>query len=301
LGSWATFGDGVDFAEAERVTFAALDAGINLIDTAPNYAGGLAEEWLGRILATADHGRVVVSTKAFFAPHREPGPHLEGLSRKALFQSVDGSLRRLRLGRIDLLYCHRFDPDTPLEETLAALGDLRRLGKINAWGVSRWPLDSIRKAVDLAAAFGLPPPAAAQEPYNRLYPAEARNLAERVTPLGVQIVGYSLMARGVLTGKYLDRVPEVSRAVRSKDCAALWQTSEGDIARIRRVVALAQSMGVAPAALIVADGLRHGPCNMILTAATSAAQVADIARGMKLAGQTDPAGDLETIFDGTSG
>jgi acetyltransferase-like isoleucine patch superfamily enzyme len=118
LGTWATFGDGVDQATARSVVSAALDAGITHIDTAPSYAGGTAEEWLGHFLA--GRSDIVVSTKAYFDTAGKP----VGLGRAALFQSVEVSLKRLRRERIDLLYCHRADPDTPLDETLAALADL---------------------------------------------------------------------------------------------------------------------------------------------------------------------------------
>ncbi len=173
LGTWATFGDGVDAATARAVVSAALDAGITHIDTAPSYAGGTAEEWLGQFLA----GRtdVVISTKAYFDTNGNP----VGLGRAALFQSVEGSLKRLRRDCIDLLYCHRADPDTPLEETLAALAELREQGKIKAWGISRWPAELVLRAAALAGTLGLPPPACAQEPYNRLHPAPAAALKAR--------------------------------------------------------------------------------------------------------------------------
>jgi aryl-alcohol dehydrogenase-like predicted oxidoreductase len=276
LGTWATFGDGVDEATARVVVSAALDAGISHIDTAPSYARGTAEEWLGQFLA----GRtdVVISTKAYF----DTGGSPVGLGRTALWQSVEGSLRRLRRECIDLLYCHRADPDTPLEETLGALAELRRQGKIRAWGVSRWPAELVLQATDLAATLGLPPPAAAQEPYNRLHPGPAASLKAALQAVPVPIIGYSVLARGTLTGKYLDATPAGSRAARSRDCPQVWKADDAQADRIRRLLDLARRAGVSAASLVIADTLRFGPCAAILTAASSPEQVADIARGMAL-------------------
>jgi aryl-alcohol dehydrogenase-like predicted oxidoreductase len=292
LGTWATFGDGVDFATAQAVVRAALDAGINHIDTAPSYAGGVAEEWLGRILTAADRDRIVVSTKAFFSPTGE----IVGLSRKALFQSVESSLDRLRCECLDLLYCHRADPETPLEETLAALADLRRQGKLRAWGVSRWPAELTLRAASLAAEIGLPPPAAAQEPYNRLHPAPAAGLKAALQSVPVPVIGYSILARGTLTGKYLRDIPPASRAARSHDCPEVWKADETQSAKIGKVVALAARTGVSAASLIIADALRSGPCAAVLTAASSPEQVADIAKGMALAQYKALTDEIEGIF-----
>jgi aryl-alcohol dehydrogenase-like predicted oxidoreductase len=274
LGTWATFGDGVDEPTARAVVSAALDAGITHIDTAPSYAAGLAEEWLGRFLA--GRSDVVVSTKAFF----DTGGVPVGLGRTALLRSVEGSLKRLRRERIDLLYCHRADPETPLEETLGVLAGLRRQGKIKAWGISRWPAELVLQAAALAGTFDLPPPAAAQEPYNRLHPGPAAALKEALRSIPVPIIGYSVLARGTLTGKYLDATPAGSRAARSRDCPQVWKADALQADRIRRLLDRARAAGVSAASLVIADALRFGPCAAILTAASSPQQVADIARGL---------------------
>jgi aryl-alcohol dehydrogenase-like predicted oxidoreductase len=288
LGTWATFGDGVDQATARRVISAALDAGITHIDTAPSYAGGVAEEWLGQFLV--GRADVLVSTKAYFDTSGGP----VGLGRDALLQCVDGSLKRLRRDCIDLLYCHRADPNTPLKVTLAALADLRRQGKIRAWGVSRWPAELALQAAGLAGTYDLPPPAAAQEPYNRLHPEAAVSLKEALQSVPVPIIGYSVLARGTLTGKYLEATPEGSRAARSRDCPEVWKADDVQADRIRRLLDAAKRAGVSAASLVIADALRFGPCAAILTAASSPEQVADIARGMAL----DDAltGSVEGIF-----
>jgi aryl-alcohol dehydrogenase-like predicted oxidoreductase len=290
LGTWATFGDGVDAATARAVTSAALDAGITHIDTAPSYARGTAEEWLGEMLA--GRSDVVISTKAYF----DIGGNPVGLGRAALLRSVEGSLKRLRRERIDLLYCHRADPDTPLVETLATLAELRRQGKIRAWGVSRWPAELTLQAAGLAATLDLPPPAAAQEPYNRLHPFPAAALKRALQSIPVPVIGYSVLARGTLTGKYLVSLPADSRAARSRDCPQAWQTDEGQAERIRRICGLAQRVGVSAASLVIADALRFGPCAAILTAASSPDQVADIAKGIALAENDALTGAVADIF-----
>jgi aryl-alcohol dehydrogenase-like predicted oxidoreductase len=290
LGTWATFGDGVDAATARAVVGAALDAGITHIDTAPSYAGGVAEEWLGQFLA----GRtdVVISTKAYF----DTTGNAVGLGRAALLQSVEGSLKRLRRECIDLLYCHRADPDTPLDETLAVLVELRRQGKVRAWGISRWPAELVLQATAVARTHGLPPPAAAQEPYNRLHPGPAAALKDALHTVPVPIIGYSVLARGTLTGKYLDTTPAGSRAARSRDCPQVWKADEAQADRIRRLLDLARRAGVSAASLVIADALRFGPCAAILTAASSPEQVADIARGMALAKDDALTEAVEGIF-----
>jgi L-glyceraldehyde 3-phosphate reductase len=276
LGTWATFGDGVDQATARSVVAAALDAGITHIDTAPSYAGGIAEEWLGQFLT--GRSDVVISTKAYF----DTTGKAVGLGRTALFQSVECSLKRLQRERIDLLYCHRVDPDTPLEETLSELAELRRQGKVRAWGISRWPAELALQATALAGTYDLPPPAAAQEPYNRLHPGPAAALEDALQSVPVPIIGYSVLARGTLTGKYLDATPAASRAARSRDCPQVWKADEIQAGRIRRLLELAKRACVSAAALVIADALRFGPCAAILTAASTPQQVADIARGMAL-------------------
>ena len=290
LGTWATFGDGVDQATARSVVSAALDAGITHIDTAPSYAAGQAEEWLGQFLS--GRGNVVVSTKAFF----DTGGVPIGLGRTALIASVEGSLKRLRRDCIDLLYCHRPDPDTPLGETLGALAALRRQGKINAWGISRWPAELVQQAAVLAGTLDLPPPAAAQEPYNRLHPAPAAALKAALQSIPVPVIGYSVLARGTLTGKYLVATPAGSRAARSRDCPQVWKADDVQAARIRRLLDLARNAGVSAASLVIADALRFGPCAAILTAASSPEQVADIARGMALAEDGALTEAVEGIF-----
>lgn len=290
LGTWATFGDGVDAATARAVLKAALDAGITHIDTAPSYAGGTAEEWLGQFLA--DRTDIVISTKAYFDVSGNP----IGLGRAALLRSVEGSLKRLRRDCIDLLYCHRADPGTPLEDTLTALAELRQQGKIKAWAISRWPAELVLQAAALAGTFELPPPAAAQEPYNRLHAAPAAALKDALQSVPVPVIGYSVLARGTLTGKYLDTLPAASRAARSRDCPQVWKADEVQADRIRHLLDVANRAGVSAASLVIADALRFGPCAAILTAASSPEQVAEIARGMALAEDDALTGAVEGIF-----
>ena len=290
LGTWATFGDGVDAATARQVVTGALGAGITHIDTAPSYAGGIAEEWLGQFLA--GRSDIVISTKAYFDISGNP----IGLGRAALLRSVEGSLKRLRRDCIDLLYCHRADPGTPLEDTLAALAELRQHGKIKAWAISRWPAELVMQAAALAGTFDLSPPAAAQEPCNRLHAAPAAALKDALQSVPVPIIGYSVLARGTLTGKYLDTLPAASRAARSRDCPQVWKADEVQADRIRRLLDVANRAGVSAASLVIADALRFGPCAAILTAASSPEQVAEIARGMALAEDDALTRAVEGIF-----
>jgi aryl-alcohol dehydrogenase-like predicted oxidoreductase len=292
LGTWGMFGIGADLNRVKRTIGAALDAGIDFIDTAPSYADGAAEEWLGGFLGTAKN-RALVATKAFFHPAADAAIGYRGLGRASLLRSVEGSLKRLRSDRLALLFCHRPDPDVPLAETVQALGDLRRDGKIADWGVSRWSPALIAEANRMAPDFSLPPIAATQEPWNRLLDPAAAAIPARIAAAGTPAIGYSVMARGALTGRdFADRP--------NRDDRAAWQIGAADRQRIETLGDLARSRGLNPVSLLIADALSNGPCSGILTSASSPEQIGDIAAGMALG--ADPLFDsgLDAVFGRSS-
>jgi aryl-alcohol dehydrogenase-like predicted oxidoreductase len=299
FGTWGLFGPGVDLDRADRTFAAAIDAGIRHLDTAPNYGDGAAEEWLGRFLANRKSEVLIVATKAFFHPKADAERGYHGLSRRSILRSVEGSLARLKREPIDLLYCHRPDPDVPLEETLAVLGDLRRQGKIRCWAVSRWSAASIARATALAPQFGLPSPSATQEPWNRLLDAPARQLAAELHGSGVPVIGYSVMARGVLAGKHLHDAATGSNAAWPDDRAP-WQTDSETRAQIHQLIDLAAMRGATTTSLLIADALQFGPCAAILTSASSPARIDDIVAGARLAAQPGFASEVAAIFHGPS-
>jgi aryl-alcohol dehydrogenase-like predicted oxidoreductase len=299
LGSWGMFGPGVDREQARRTFAAAIDAGINHLDTAPNYGDGAAEDWLGGFLAARRSDALVIATKAFFHPKADAERGYHGLSRRSILRSVEGSLVRLRREPIDLLYCHRPDPDVPLEETLAVLGELRRQGKICFWGISRWPASLIARAIALAPQFGLPSPSATQEPWNRLLDQPARRLAADLRPGGIPVIGYSVMARGMLAGKNLAEAATGANPAWPDDRAP-WQTDAETRTCIGRLIDRAAALGATTTALLIADALQFGPCAAILTSASSPARIDDIVAGARLAAQPDFASEVAAIFHGPS-
>jgi aryl-alcohol dehydrogenase-like predicted oxidoreductase len=212
LGSWLTYGVGVEAGQAKQCVAAAYEQGVNFFDTANVYGRGAAEEVVGAALAGYPRSSYVLATKVFF-PMGE-GPNDRGLSRKHITEQCDASLRRLGTDYVDLYQCHRYDADTPLEETLRALDDLVRRGKVLYVGVSEWRADQIAEALRIAADLGLDRIVSNQPEYSILQ----RRIEAEVLPLcakeGIGQVVWSPLAQGVLTGKYRkgERPPGDSRA-----------------------------------------------------------------------------------------
>lgn len=208
------FGDRCDAAEAANIVAATRDAGLNAIDTANMYAGGESERLTGRLIKP-DRDHWVLATK--LANPTGPGPNERGLSRRHMLAAVDASLQRLGIDWIDLLYLHRDDESTPMEETVATLAQLVNAGKLRYFGVSNFRAWRMARLVELCRAMGVPQPVACQPPYN----AMSRQIEVEVLPAcahyGLGVVAYSPLARGVLSGKYSPDAPppEGSRAARN--------------------------------------------------------------------------------------
>src|SRR3989304_1758932 len=166
LGAWLTFGDQVDEQVAGRMLHAAYDQGVTFFDDADAYGRGGGEEVMGAAMAGLPRTASVISSKVFWPTM--PGPNGQGLSRKHIFESCDASLRRLGTDYLDLYFCHRFDPETPLDETVRAMDDLVRQGKVLYWGTSEWTPAQIEEATRIAGAGGYHPPAVEQPQYNLL-------------------------------------------------------------------------------------------------------------------------------------
>jgi aryl-alcohol dehydrogenase-like predicted oxidoreductase len=205
LGSWLTYGGVTENDTATTCIDRAYELGVNFFDTANAYAGGEAERVVGRALAKFARSSYVLATKVFFSMGKGPNDH--GLSRKHVFEQCHASLKRLGTDYIDLYQCHRFDTETPVEETLVALDDLSRQGKILYYGVSEWTAPQIALAVEITRSHGLHPVISNQPQYSML----ARGIDTDVIPLceseGIGQVCFSPLAQGVLTGKYLPGQP----------------------------------------------------------------------------------------------
>ena len=200
LGSWLTYGVGVDQQAASACVHRALDLGINLIDTANIYGRGAAESFLGAVLSGVARDRYLIATKLFF-PMTDTD---RGLSRAQIEKQLDASLKRLRVDTIDLYQCHRHDPDTPIEETMLALTDAVKAGKIRYLGFSEWPADQVRAAL---AVVGSDKFVSSQPQYSMLWRKPEREIIPLSRDYGISQIVWSPLAQGVLTGKYLPGAP----------------------------------------------------------------------------------------------
>lgn len=287
LGSWLTYGNATEDKQARECVERAFNLGINFFDTANAYARGKAEEVVGRILKQYPRESYVLATKVFF-PMGE-GPNDRGLSRKHIREQCHLSLKRLGTDYIDLYQCHRYDTETPLEETLRALDDLVRQGKVLYVGVSNWTAQQITDAIELADKMGLDGIVSNQPPYNALN----RGIEQEVIPvsekLGVGQVVYSPLAQGLLTGKYRPGapLPPDSRAADPKQNQFLGpdrMTPEA-LEKIQALRPIAAKLGLSMAQLALAWCLRQPNVASVIIGASRASQVED---NVKAAGAKVP-------------
>jgi aryl-alcohol dehydrogenase-like predicted oxidoreductase len=269
LGSWLTYGGSVEEATACRCIERALELHVNFIDTANVYGRGKAEEVVGRALSAYPRDSYVLATKVYF-PMSE-GPNDRGLSRKHVFEQCHRSLRRLGVEYIDLYQCHRWDEETPLEETCGIMDDLVRQGKILYWGVSEWSAVQIRGAVELCRSRGWTPPSSDQPEYNALQRSVERDVLPTTRELGLGNVVWSPLAQGILTGKYrsVGAPPDGSRAA-GPQSGFMQRYMRGEVldavARLRAVTAEA---GCTLSQLALAWCLRRPEVTSVIVGATA--------------------------------
>jgi len=215
FGSWVTFHKQVDSKLAERMFGMCLDAGVNFFDNAEGYERGMSEIVMGEALKSLGRPRdsYCVSSKVFFGAHENPLPTQMGLSRKHVTEACNQALKRLQVDYLDLYFCHRADPDTPIEETVWAMHNLITQGKILYWGTSEWTAEEISQAYEFAIGNNLTPPTMEQPQYNLLdrerFEVEYKTIFDKYK---MGTTTWSPLASGALTGKYLESVPDGSRA-----------------------------------------------------------------------------------------
>jgi len=275
LGSWLTYGGPVGAETARACVLRAWERGINFIDTANVYARGAAEEVLGPILRELNRDALVLATKVYFP--MGDSVNERGLSRKHVRDQLHHSLRRLRVEYIDLYQCHRYDTQTPLEETCEMMNDLVRSGKILYWGVSEWNADQLASAVTLCRARGWAVPISNQPQYSALW----RRIEERVLPAceayGIGNVVWSPLAMGILTGKYTDasRPPAGTRAASGNKEMMEDYFTQPVLDAVAQVVPLAKRAGVSMAQLALAWCLRQPAVTSVIVGATKPEHVDD--------------------------
>lgn len=259
------FGEKTDQTEATQIIHAALDAGVNLIDVADVYAGGESERIVGAALK-GRRGQAVLATKA-----GRSTPLGSGLSRRYLFQAVETSLRRLDTDYIDLYQVHRFDPETPLEETISALNDLVRQGKVRHIGCSNFAAWQLCKALWVSDVQRLARFDSVQPRYNLVYRDAETELFPLCLSEGVGVLAYSPLAGGILTGKYLAAVPEGSRGWQNPSWQQARLTPEAQAAAAR-LQALAERIGRPPGQVAIRWCLAHPAVSSALVGPRTAGQ-----------------------------
>ncbi|MGI6367918.1 MAG: aldo/keto reductase family protein [Anaerolineae bacterium] len=294
LGGWTTFGDSITAeSDVREIILAAYEAGVNFFDSADAYARGESERIMGRALAELPRDNLVISSKLFWPMSSDVNDR--GLSRKHIMQSIDGTLKRLGTDYLDVYFCHRYDPETPLEETVRAMDDLVHQGKILYWGTSEWTAAQIAEAVGLARAHNLYAPKAEQPGYNLV---RRRRVESEIIPAvrqhGIGLTVFSPLASGVLTGKYDDGVPAGSRAARNQ---GLRDTlTEERLAAVRALKGIADDLGVTRAQLALAWVLRNAEVTSVITGATRAEQVAGNVRASDITLTQAQLDEIDALF-----
>lgn len=277
LGSWVTFHTQLDDSNAFECIKTALDAGINFFDNAEAYALGESEALMGRVFKKLGLRRssYIVSTKFYWGLNEAPN-EWHTLNRKYLMQAIDGSLRRMQLDYIDLVYCHRPDPSTPIEETVRAMNDMIVQGKALYWGTSEWSAEQIMQAWHIADRHHLHKPQMEQPQYNMFTRDRVeREYARLYKELGLGLTTWSPLAYGVLTGKYNQGIPKGSRAsLPGYEWMADRSITQQRIALVKRLEPIAQELDCSLAQLAIAWCLRNPRVSTVILGASSKEQLA---------------------------
>ncbi len=285
FGSWVTFDTQLDTDRAASCMQAAWDSGVNFFDNAEAYAGGASETIMGNVFAQLEWPRheYIVSTKFFFGIHDGPNTR-NTLNRKYLLGAIEGSLERLGLDYVDIAYCHRCDPDTPMEEIVWAMHDMVDRGQATYWGTSMWSAAELREAYGVADRLGLRRPVTEQPQYSMLH----RELVEdSYAPLyeefGLGTTIWSPLASGILTGKYQDGIPDDSRAALPEyQWLADQLTDETNLARVAKLIPIADGLGCSMAQLAIAWCLKNSHVSTVITGASRASQVTENMAAMEV-------------------
>ena len=294
LGGWTTFGESItDAATVRTIIRAAYERGVNFFDMADAYARGEAERVMGQALRELPRHTLVLASKVFRPMSDDVNDR--GLSRKHIMEAVDRSLLRIGTDYLDLYFCHRDDPDTPVEETVRAMDDLVRAGKVLYWGTSEWPAATLQEALDVAGRT-LYRPQVEQSLYNPLSRRRVeQDLAGLVDRHGLGVVVWGPLAFGLLTGKYDDGLPEGSRLARMPALRDAWYRKD-HLDRVRLLRPIAEGLGVTRAQLVLAWLLERPHVSSVITGAATVEQVESNLRAVDLALPRHVRDAIETIF-----
>ncbi len=292
LGAWLTYGGSVEEQNSIKCIHTALENGINFIDNADVYSRGNAERVLSLALQgdTYERRHLVLSSKVFWPVSDNIQDY--GLSRKHIMDSIEGTLERLQQDYIDIYYCHRFDQKTPLEETVAAMDDLVRDGRIRYWGTSVWTAAQLERVMGVVKEMGATPPAVEQPRYNMLDRTIELEIMDTARFHGIGITPWSPLQQGLLTGKYNDGIPEDSRATRS-EVLKRW-LNEDTVDKVRKLTEIAVSLDLSMSQFALAWILRRPEISSVITGASRPEQILD---NIVASGKTIPQDILEKVED----
>ncbi len=281
LGGWTTFGASVkDENTVESILTAAFEAGVNFFDISDIYEKGEAEKSMGRVLAKFPRHELVISTKCFWPMSDDVNDR--GLSRKHIMESIDKSLKRIGTDYVDLYFCHRPDPETPVEETCRAMDDLIHRGKVLYWGTSEWSGNELRDAHAACDKFGLYHPAVEQPQLSLL---KRQRFLDDVSPaarsLGMGLVTWSPLSSGVLSGKYDEGLPQGTRLARSENLRTSYLTETNRTAA-RKMKIIADEMGCTRAQLAIAWAMTQPGVTCVITGATKLDQLRENLGALKV-------------------
>jgi voltage-dependent potassium channel beta subunit len=295
LGGWTTFGGSITSERTTRaILHAAFDAGVNFFDIADVYARGAAERIMGKALAALPRRHLVISSKCFWPMSEDVNDR--GLSRKHVVESVEDSLRRIGTDYLDLYFCHRFDPETPLDETVAAMDDLVRQGKVLYWGTSEWTGDQLREAHAVAGRRHRTPPQVEQPQYSLVARRRVEaDVAPAARELGMGLVIWSPLASGLLTGKYDDGVPEDSRLGRIEWLREQVLTEQAR-ERARAMKDVADDLGCSRTQLALSWAASRPGVSSVILGATSLAQLQENLAAQRIVVDDGVARRLDALF-----
>ncbi len=296
LGGWINYGEGkVPNEAAQHVIEEAYELGINYFDIADIYGRGEAERQMGQVLKRYPRHTLVVATKVYWPMSDDVNDR--GLSRKHIFESIEQSLVRLGMTYVDIYFCHRPDPETPILETARAMHDLIQQGKVLYWGTSEWTGPQIVEAYELCERYGLHKPQAEQPQYSMLY---RERVEEEILPVtqsrGIGLVCWSPLAQGMLTGKYDEGVPEGTRFARETWAAERFM-SERNMRRVRRLRPIADELGISRSTLALAWVLRQPGVSSVITGASLPEQVSENAKAAEIELPDDVLARIDEVLE----
>jgi voltage-dependent potassium channel beta subunit len=293
FGSWLTFGNQIYDALAEDLMCKCYENGVNFFDNAEGYARGRSELVMGKILEKVGWPRDtwLVSSKVFFGAAEEPQkPNQYGLSRKHVFEACHAALRRLRVDYLDLFFCHRPDPETPIEETVRVMSDLIAQGKVLYWGTSEWSAQEIMQAVTIARQYNLVPPTMEQPQYSLLVRERVeKEYARLYSEIGLGTTIWSPLASGLLTGKYNDGIPKETRlGFESNEWLREYVISDEKIAKVKALAAVAADLGISQAVLAIAWCLKNPHVSTVILGASKESQLTETLTASEAAEKLTP-------------